>query len=511
MGLAIRELELDEDDYALLEENQGFRRPREVVKEKKQLKRLKKAGRAQGEDGEQITGEVSGDDDDHEERGAGRTAEEEIKRSLFGDDEGVADAIGEDEQPTEEEEEEELLPDEEDDEMADFIVEEQAFDEDGQPVRRRKSKGSSFGRVAGISATALQEAQEIFGDVDSMLQNRKTMGEVSESYEEEDSMGEEDSAAERERNMRKSLKAVAKRFDPSMVEEKFLTEKDMKIRCIDIPERMQLLDEVIGPAPDSETFQKEAEWIYDRAFGHLATPPRLEFSRIANSSKADVVQQIVEVLTQLHEEKYEIPFIGMHRQELCPSLLVDEEFEGDDRERRPKLRKYEALWTVHYWDKKWRAMQTRKTYLHKTYVQQMRVEEERDPEKLDLLEKIMQMMIDAQSEAALDDVDGEFRLHFDVDEAGTAEMQTSLFKRPRRRSRYEIYRKEGFTEVAKQFGLSAEQLGENMQAMYKRNEPEDDQRTPEEFALAYVTKDFTEPQSVLSAARHIVSLALTLV
>jgi hypothetical protein len=55
----------------------------------KKFKRLKKAGRVTGEKG---SGGIGLSDEDDEEEGGGRrgrTAEEELKRSLFGDDEGV--------------------------------------------------------------------------------------------------------------------------------------------------------------------------------------------------------------------------------------------------------------------------------------------------------------------------------------------------------------------------------------------------------------------------------------
>lgn len=55
---------------------------------KKKFKRLKKAGRIGGEKG---SGTLGLSDEEEEEEGGsrrGRTAEEELKRSLFGDDEG---------------------------------------------------------------------------------------------------------------------------------------------------------------------------------------------------------------------------------------------------------------------------------------------------------------------------------------------------------------------------------------------------------------------------------------
>ncbi|GFS43598.1 global transcription factor group B1 [Actinidia rufa] len=91
---------------------------------------------------------------------SGPTDEEKLKRSLFGDDEGppLEDIAEEDEQP-----EEEDIGDEDD--MADFIVNEEVH-EHGAPVRRGKLNKKKARQAPGVSSSALQEAYDIFGDVD---------------------------------------------------------------------------------------------------------------------------------------------------------------------------------------------------------------------------------------------------------------------------------------------------------------------------------------------------------
>ncbi|RWW27585.1 hypothetical protein BHE74_00012559 [Ensete ventricosum] len=128
-------------------------------KKSSKFKRLKKAGR----DNEVERSGFSDDEEfDRESRG-GRTAEEKLKRSLFGDDEGN--------QLPEEEEEADIIGEE--DEMADFIVDEEDVDETGAVVRKKKPKKKMSRQAPGVSSSALQEAHEIFGDVDELLMLRK--------------------------------------------------------------------------------------------------------------------------------------------------------------------------------------------------------------------------------------------------------------------------------------------------------------------------------------------------
>lgn len=85
--------------------------------------------------------------------------------------------------------------------------------------RRRKLKKKKSRQAPGVSSTALQEAHEIFGDVDELLQLRKRELDTHEWRE----------------------KRLEDEFEPIVISEKYMTEKDDQIREIDIPERMQVL------------------------------------------------------------------------------------------------------------------------------------------------------------------------------------------------------------------------------------------------------------------------------
>lgn len=485
--------ELDEDDYELLQEANvtGFHRPKSGSKK---FKRLKKAGRNADVE-EEKTG--FSDEDDMEEGGrTGSTAEEKLKRSLFGDDEGVPpEDVAEEEEQPEEEEEEDLG---EEDEMADFIVDEEEVDENGLPVRRKKSKKRMPRQAPGISSSALQEAQDIFGDVDELLSRRKqglrAKGLDGEGIDDE------------------GFKRLEDEFEPSILAEKYMTAKDDQIRETDVPERFQLSEEISGPVPHNENTVPEAKWIYEQAFGTLAVPMRVEFQHIAKLDKEEVVKEISNVLQMFHDQKLEVPFIAMYRKEKCLNLLQEQEQEQNltdnaDKDEKPNyLKMYKALWAIQRLDRKWLLLQRRKNALKASYEKRAAEEASRDDNKLNILESVLQSLVNAESERIVDDIDAKFNLHFPPDEV---EIEEGQFKRPKRKSLYSICRKSGLGGLSQKFSLSSEQLGENLQLMYKKHEVEDANVTPEEVAAEFSAREFGDSQSVLKGARHMAAVEIS--
>nr|CAD1827698.1 unnamed protein product [Ananas comosus var. bracteatus] len=154
---------LDEDDYELLQANNitGIHRPKPEESEKN--------------------------------RAGGRTAEEKLKRSLVGDDEGSCLTVSQEE---EEEEEGDMIGEE--DEMADFIVDEEDVDETGAVVKRRK-----LDKRQAYHLLLCKRLMRIFGDVDELL--------ISEARPGEDV----DTGA---------VKRLEDEFEPFIVSEKYMTQ-----------------------------------------------------------------------------------------------------------------------------------------------------------------------------------------------------------------------------------------------------------------------------------------------
>ncbi|MCL7051875.1 hypothetical protein MKW94_014178, partial [Papaver nudicaule] len=226
---------LDEDDYELLQDNNvGFHRP---APGSKKFKRLKKAGR--DNDLDEHTGLSDNDEADKSGR-KGRTAEETIKNSLFDFEEAqhLEDVV---------EEEDEAASLGEDDDMDDFIVSEEEYDEHGALPRRKKTHKKKARQAPGVSSSALQEAHDIFGDVDELLMLRKKGLEKSNRFEES-----------RE-------KRIEDEFEPFILSEKYMTEKDEVIRDLDVPERIQISEESTGSAPTEQMLiEDESSWIINQ-------------------------------------------------------------------------------------------------------------------------------------------------------------------------------------------------------------------------------------------------------
>ncbi|KAM7257034.1 hypothetical protein ACFE04_012775 [Oxalis oulophora] len=478
---------LDEDDYELLRESNVYRQP----KESKKFKRLKKRNADEehlGLSDEEFDGTGK----------SGRTAEEKLKRSLFGDDEGAPlEDIAEEEEQVEEEEDGDMG---EEDEMADFIVDEEEVDEDGAPVRRRKVKRKKSRQGSGPSSYALQEAQEIFGDVDELLQLRK-QGLDSDEWKE---------------------RRLEDEFEPVILSEKYMTEKDDQIRLADIPERIQISEESTGPPPTDEiSLEEESSWIHSQ-LRNLFGKKKEEMAE-EDPQKDDFFLPISRVDIQRfldlhHEHKLDIPFIAMYRKEECPTILKDLDEQEDDNdkkndyEKRHSIKWHKVLWAIRDLDRKWLMLQKRKNALdahyHKRFEEESRriYEETRLELNQKLFESIIRSLKAAESEREVDDVDAKFNLHFPPGEVGADEGQ---FKRPKRRSQYSICSKSGLWEAASKFGWSAEQFELYLSREKMGFMMEDPKETPEDMASSFTCAMFQTPQDVLKGARHMAAVEIS--
>ncbi|KAJ9547975.1 hypothetical protein OSB04_020518 [Centaurea solstitialis] len=512
---------LDEDDYELLQDNNitGFRRPKV---ESKKFKRLKKA-RADADEGQ------SGfsDEEEYDRSGkSGRSAEEKLKRSLFGDDEGPPiEDIAEEDQP---EEEEDGDIGEEEDEMADFIVDEEEVDEHGEPTRRRKVNKKKARQAPGVSSSAMQEAHDIFGDVDELLRQRKLGLEKISRYDE--------TGEWRERKLEDE-------FEPIILSEKYMTEKDDHIREIDIPERMQISEESTGPPPtDDMSIDEQSNWILNQ----LGTSMSYLFSKGGTGTTEEghdlAIQKddVMRFLEFMHVQKLDVPFIAMYRKEECRSLFKDLDPPADEKkdnpdkkkvnpdkrkdkndkeedipdEEKPKMRWHKVLWAILELDRKWLMLQKRKSALQLHY--NKRFEEERtnyDANRLDLNQKLFDSITKslkvAESEREIDDVDSKFNLHFPPGEHNN-NVDEGQFKRPTRKSQYSMCSKAGLWEVASKFGYSSEEFGLLISLEQMRmDELEDAKETPEEVASNFICAMFLHPQDVLKGARHMAAVEIS--
>ncbi|PKA53008.1 hypothetical protein AXF42_Ash001989 [Apostasia shenzhenica] len=319
--------------------------------------------------------------------------------------------------------------------------------------RRPKVKQKKSRQAPGVSSSALQEAHEIFGDVDELLSLRK-QGTSSDAGE----WGE---------------KRLEDEFEPFILSEKYMTPKDDAIRETDIPERIQLMEDLTGPPPtDDKSIEEESAWIYSQLSSSFVSPLVDEDQLIRDIDKEDIGR----VLTMVHVQKLDV------------------------------------LWAVHTLDRKWLLLQKRKSALQMYYTKRFEEEARRidDETRLALnrqiFNSISEALKEAKSEREVDDVDSKFNLHFPP---GEVDVEEGQFKRPKRKSLYSICYKAGLWEVANKFGFTSEQFGSHLSLEKMRlEELQDGKETPEDVARNFTCAMFETAQHVLKGARHMASVEI---
>ncbi|KAM9597883.1 transcription elongation factor SPT6 isoform 2-T5 [Trichechus inunguis] len=479
---------LEDDDFDLIEENLGVK-----VKRGQKYRRVKKMS--------------DDEDDDEEEYGKEEHEKEAIAEEIFQDGEGEEgqEAVEAPMAPPEEEEE-----DDEESDIDDFIV-----DDDGQPLKKPRWRK----KLPGYTDAALQEAQEIFGvdfDYDEFEKYNEYDEELEEEYEYEDDEAEGEIRVRPKKTTKKrvSRRSIFEMYEPSELESSHLTDQDNEIRATDLPERFQLRSIPVKAAEDDE-LEEEADWIYRNAF---ATPtislqescdyldrgqPTSSFSRKGPST----IQKIKEALGFMRNQHFEVPFIAFYRKEYVePELHIND------------------LWRVWQWDEKWTQLRIRKENLTRLFEKMQAYQYEQisaDPDKpladgiraLDTTD--MERLKDVQSMDELKDVYNHFLLYYGRDipkmqnaakasrkklkrireegdeegegeEAEDEEQRGPELKQASRRDMYTICQSAGLDGLAKKFGLTPEQFGENLRDSYQRHETEQFPAEPLELAKDYV-------------------------
>ncbi|TYJ38228.1 hypothetical protein E1A91_A05G429400v1 [Gossypium mustelinum] len=182
-------------------------------------------------------------------------------------------------------------------EMSDFIVGEEKSYGEGSSLRWLKMNKKKMEQVVTICSSALDDKVPITDDANQTLNHQK---QVQASKMNLDNSSE---------------------FEPFLLANKYTTERDDLIRQTDIPERMQMIEEIVGPLPlDKRSIEEEAIWIHNQL----------------------------------------VPFIAMYRKEQCLSLLDDfeqNEVENEDNDavgQAGQVKWHKVLWIIKELDKMWK-------------------------------------------------------------------------------------------------------------------------------------------------------------
>ncbi|TNM85156.1 hypothetical protein fugu_009334 [Takifugu bimaculatus] len=315
-----------------------------------------------------------------------------------------------------------------------------------------------------------------------------------------------------------------------------MTDQDNEIRTTDMPERFQLRSIPVKPAEDDE-LEEEAEWIFRHGFSTLTISMQestdyLDRGTTTNFSRKgpSTIAKIKEALNFMRNQLFEVPFIAFYRKEYVePELNIND------------------LWKVWQWDEKWTQLKTRKQNLTRLFQKMQSYQFEQisaDPDKpladgirpLDTAD--MERLKDVQTLEELGDVYNHFLLYYgrdipkmqnaakankkrlkkikEVSEDGEEEeleieeeeQKGPDLKLASRRDMYSICQSVGLDGLAKKFGLTPEQFGENLRDSYQRHETEQFPAEPVELAKDYVCSQFSTPEAVLEGTRYMVAMQI---
>uniref|UniRef100_A0A8C6KXY1 SPT6 homolog, histone chaperone and transcription elongation factor n=1 Tax=Nothobranchius furzeri TaxID=105023 RepID=A0A8C6KXY1_NOTFU len=348
--------------------------------------------------------------------------------------------------------------------------------------------------------------------------------------EEEEDQDEEGYLPKKQTKRRQGRKSIFEIYEPSELESSHMTDQDNEIRSTDMPERFQLRSIPVKSAEDDE-LEEEAEWIFRHGFSTLTISMQestdyLDRGTTTNFSRKgpSTIAKIKEALNFMRNQQFEVPFIAFYRKEYVePELNIND------------------LWKVWQWDEKWTQLKTRKQNLTRLFQKMQSYQYEQisaDPDKpladgirpLDTAD--MERLKDVQTLEELGDVYNHFLLYYgrdipkmqnaakaskkklkkikeiseDVEEE--EEQKGPDLKLASRRDMYSICQSVGLDGLAKKFGLTPEQFGENLRDSYQRHETEQFPAEPLELAKDYVCSQFSTPEAVLEGTRYMVAIQI---
>lgn len=430
-----------------------------------------------------------------------------------------------------------------DDDMDDFI------DDGGRGRRRRAAEREGL-----VSSEAVRQARNIFGDVEDMTQYRGVdklfTSKEGQGDDEEDADYDPDTA-EGERPLRKIRDRDTDRLDdedglvpePSSSQQETIpmqlstpldSTEEKRVVSTDIPEQLQYH---FGPdhrTPTEAQLREEGAWIYERGF---KTKPLFQDYDLFDPEK--VTNKIVVVLSYIHIDKLDIPFIAMYRKDYITPYLIPpagerfrkvptrEDYESPDVMGHPKgfnsfeyddyrpglsfehqrgvprgyddgFGDWSTLWLILDLDKRYTTMLKRcQNILDAT---KKAAEKGVPPTVVSDVESVVRA---CEEERRLKDAERYLQLAVDLADVFSKnsnslsqfveEAEEGRGKRPsRRKNRYADFCKRGYRSLAEEFGLTARQFGENVRGgseyAMQLNVPLDADDEPIEVARVYADR-----------------------
>jgi transcription elongation factor SPT6 len=346
-------------------------------------------------------------------------------------------------------------------------------------VARPRDKGvGGVVDTTGLDKDALDDMEAIFGngeDYDWALQ-----------LEEEDDQEREEHAPE--------LKDV---FELSQLADRLLTDEDNEIRFTDEPERFQLDRKPFKHLQiTADQFKEETRWITK-----LMWPKK----NLQQDLHGPFTKAIGKVLEFFVVDDVEVPYVFQHRKDY---LIHTKTARNSDHRADPdapeyilsadKLLTQDDLWRILELDIKFRSLIERRNALEKSYTSIKDVSEVQD----EILEELIPISASIEEVQDLQDY-----LHFQyssqLKDLAAMTANSSQTKKPgSKASLFDRIRKGKAYNFVRAYGLSPDQLAQNILHKENRKTAEDDQQYPVELSDNLVDSDFPSGEQVRYAARQ---------
>lgn len=274
----------------------------------------------------------------------------------------------------------------------------------------------------------------------------------------------------------------------------------MQIFKIDFTERPQLREILMTAVPEnSDELEREAKWIYKRAFNKstVSNRPRSgsgEWTSLDERKSLSAVGKIKQALNFLQNQQLEA------------TVFYREEYVGLELD-------INDLWKVYHCDEKWCQLQTGKKKLAELYerVRDYQLDElfnVHDTNKSDEIRLIQDDDIDClnrvQTPEELKDVHAHIWLHYahnisDMQQTEKLEVPEIMKNIYGLEYPYSTFRKAGILRFTEEFGLTSKQFARNLRDNHQRHDDNQETHDPYEIAKKYVSKDFENVHEVLDA------------
>ena len=533
------DFEVDEDDLELLAENTGQSRRKEAGR----LKRFRRGSASPPADDEaaarqKTLDQIFEDDDDDDEDQGIRSARRGGANYDDDEDEDLP-SVGQALRAGVARKQREAAAGYEDDGLDDFIEEDeddeemQGLDEEEREARRqerreekrraRMSGSAADPAKAGIDREAWDEIHEIFGNGEDYFW----------ALEDED-----EDAFDEEKKTKMEYKDI---FEPAQIAERMLTEDDERIKRIDIPERLQLacpgeegLKLLERKLTDAELFEA-AKWASTRISPRTAAE-FLDEAGLYHRQRSEFINAVQLMLSYMLNDLLEVPFLFQHRFDELEHLTLDEngQFQSIDLLTRREL------YTLSGLALKYKTLLVRKDQLRATF-NKIHVDVKLEPGADDNADASVaarasqqqratfeEMLAQAASLEEISDITEYLTLRYgqkmrDAQANGSVQAAEDLegltlngepvlgatpgFKKPSLVGQYERTKNTVLSELAKNFGLTSDQLAANITSHTRQHSPSDPQESPFKFAEQFTGSAWGahSPEIALAKAKMLLS------